>query len=61
MGEVEETYIALVAAITRYQPVLICVADDDVETYADIRLRSNRVDMARVRFISCLLYTSRCV
>jgi agmatine/peptidylarginine deiminase len=52
LGEVEETYIALVAAITRYQPVLICVADDDVETYADIRLRSNRVDMARVRFIS---------
>ena len=52
LAEVEETYIALVAAITRFQHVLICVADDDVETYADIRLRSNRVDMARVRFVT---------
>ena len=52
LGEVEDTYIALVAAITRFQHVLICVADDDVETYADIRLRSNRVDMARVRFVT---------
>ena len=52
LGEVEDTYIALVAAITRFQPVLICVADDDVETYANIRLRSNRVDMSRVRFVT---------
>ena len=52
LGDVEDTYIALVQAITRFQPVLICVADDDVETYADIRLRSNRVDMAQVRFVT---------
>ena len=52
LAEVEETYIALVAAITRFQPVLICVADDDIETYAEMRLRSNRVDMARVRFVT---------
>ena len=52
LAEVEETYIALVAAITRFQPVLICVADDDIETYAEMRLRSNRIDMARVRFVS---------
>jgi len=52
LGDVEDTYIALVQAITRFQPVLVCVADDDVETYADIRLRSNRVDMARVRFVT---------
>lgn len=52
LGEVEETYIALVAAITRFQPVIICVADDDVEAYADARLRSNRIDMERVRFVS---------
>ena len=48
----EETYIALVAALVRFQHVVICVADDDVETYAEIRLRSNRVDMQRVRFVS---------
>lgn len=50
LGEVEETYIALVAAITRFQPVVICVADDDVESYAQARLSSNRIDMDRVRF-----------
>ena len=52
LGEVEETYIALVAAITRFQDAWICVADDDVETYAAARLRSARVDMERVRFIA---------
>ncbi|ALN63683.1 hypothetical protein GLA29479_2820 [Lysobacter antibioticus] len=51
LGEVEETYIALVAAIVRYQPVLICVADDDVQAYARARLSSARIDMACVHFI----------
>ncbi len=52
LAGVEETYIALVAAIVRFQRVVICVADDDVETYAEMRLRSNRVDMDRVRFVT---------
>ena len=52
LAEVEDTYIALVAAVTRFQPLIICVADDDVEAYADARLRSNRIDMARVRFVT---------
>lgn len=51
LGEVEETYIALVAAITRFQPVIVCVADEDVEAYARARLSSARVDMERVRFV----------
>ena len=51
LGEVEETYIALVAAITRFQPAIICVADEDVEAYARARLASARVDMEHVRFI----------
>lgn len=51
LGEVEETYIALVAAITRFQPVIVCVADEDVESYAQARLASNRIDMTRVRFV----------
>ncbi len=50
LAEVEDTYLALVAAITRFQPVLVCVADDDLETYAEMRMRSNRIDMDRVRF-----------
>ncbi|MGY1457500.1 agmatine deiminase family protein [Luteimonas sp. A534] len=52
LGEVEDTYIAHVAAIARFQRVLICVADDDVEAYARARLASNRIDMARVGFIT---------
>ncbi|TWI03891.1 agmatine/peptidylarginine deiminase [Luteimonas cucumeris] len=51
LGEVEETYIALVAAIARFQRVVICVADDDVQAYARARLSSARVDMARVTFV----------
>jgi agmatine/peptidylarginine deiminase len=51
LGEVEETYVALVAAITRFEDVVIIVADEDLQTYAEARLRSNRVDMARVRFV----------
>lgn len=51
LGEVEETYIALVAAITRFQPAVIIVADEDVEAYARARLSSARVDMDRVRFV----------
>lgn len=52
LGDVEETYIALVAAITRFQPALVCVADDDVEAYARARLSSARIDMGRVTFIT---------
>ena len=51
LGEVEDTYIALVAAITRFQPVLVCVVDADLQAYARARLASARVDMARVRFV----------
>ena len=51
LGEVEDTYVALVAALTRFEDVLIVVADEDLQTYAEARLRSNRVDMERVRFV----------
>ena len=51
LAGVEDTYVALVGAITRFQRVIICVADDDLQTYAEARLRSARIDMARVRFV----------
>lgn len=50
LDEVEETYIALVAAITRFQRALVCVADEDVQAYARARLSSARIDMDRVEF-----------
>ncbi|MCI1729980.1 MAG: agmatine deiminase family protein [Chiayiivirga sp.] len=52
LAEVEDTYVALVGAITRFQPAVVCVADDDLQTYAEARLRSARVDMSRVRFVT---------
>ncbi len=51
LAEVEETYIALVAAITRFEPVVVCVADDDIQAYARARLASARVEMGHVRFV----------
>ena len=51
LGEVEDAYVALIGAIARYQDAVVCVADDDLQTYAEARLRSARVDMARVRFV----------
>jgi agmatine/peptidylarginine deiminase len=50
--DVEETYIALVAAITTFERAVICIADDDLQTYAEARLRSARVDMDRVQFVT---------
>lgn len=50
--DVEETYIALVAAITTFERAVICIADDDLQTYAEARLRSARVDMDRVLFVA---------
>lgn len=52
LGEVEETYVALVAAITRFQTAVVCVADDDLQIYAEARLRSARILMDRVRFVT---------
>ena len=51
LGQVEDTYIALVAAIVRHTRAIVCVADDDLQTYAEARLRSARVDLSRVRFV----------
>ncbi len=51
LEEVEDTYIALLAAITRFQAVIVCVPDDDVQAYARARLASARVDMHQVRFV----------
>ncbi|TAK39961.1 MAG: agmatine deiminase family protein [Lysobacteraceae bacterium] len=49
LDAVEETFVALVAAITRFEPVVVCVGDGDIEDHARARLSAARVDMARVR------------
>jgi agmatine/peptidylarginine deiminase len=47
---VERTYVALVAAITRFQPALVCVADAALKARAAALLEAAGVDLARVRF-----------
>ena len=51
LAAVEECFIALVAAIARFQPAVVCVADADLEAYARARLSSARIDMGRVSFV----------
>jgi len=51
LAAVEECFIALAGAIARFQPVVVCVADADLEAYARARLSSARIDMNRVSFV----------
>ncbi|MFY2764929.1 agmatine deiminase family protein [Arenimonas sp. MALMAid1274] len=50
LAGVESTYVDLVAAICRFQPALICVADVALRERAAARLAAAGVDPARVRF-----------
>lgn len=51
LGEVEQTYVALVAAIISFQRVLLCVANEAIEHRARGLLTRVGVDIACVRFI----------
>jgi len=51
LADVESTYIALVAAIVRFEPVLICVASAAVEQDARRLLAAAGVPMQNVRLI----------
>lgn len=51
LAQVEQTYVALVSAITRFQPALVCVAGPALRERAAARLASAGVDPDRVRFI----------
>ena len=50
LAQVEQTYVGLVAAITRFQPALVCVAGPALRERAAAQLASAGVDLARVRF-----------
>ena len=51
LASVEATFVALVGAITRFQPVLLCVADAEVERRARRLLADAGAQIARIRFI----------
>jgi agmatine/peptidylarginine deiminase len=48
---VEDSYAALVAAITRFQPAIVCVADAGIEARAATRLRDAGAPPTRLRFV----------
>lgn len=50
LAQVEQTYVGLVAAITRFQPALVCVADAALRERAAAQLASAGVDPGQVRF-----------
>ena len=50
LAQVEQTYVALVAAITRFEPALVCVAGAELRERASAQLASAGVDLSRVRF-----------
>lgn len=49
LESVESTYVALVAAITRFELALVCVADQSIEARARALL-TNSADLSRVKF-----------
>lgn len=51
LADVETTYVALVAAIVRFEPVIVAVADEALEAHARARLVDAGVDLDRVRFV----------
>jgi agmatine/peptidylarginine deiminase len=51
LADVESTCTALVAAITRFEPVLVCVADAQVRARAEGLFAAAGVDAAKRRFV----------
>ncbi|RCS30204.1 agmatine deiminase family protein [Rhodanobacter denitrificans] len=51
LAAVETTYVALAAAVTRFQPLIIVVADAALRTHVQSQLRDAGVDLAKVRFV----------
>ena len=52
LAEVETTYVALAAAITRFEPLVIVVANTALEARATARLHAAGVALACIRFIA---------
>jgi len=51
LERIERAYLGLAAAIARFEPLVVCVADDAVERRARGRLDGAGVDAARLRFV----------
>lgn len=51
LAAVETTYVALAAAVTRFQPLIVVVADAALRAHVQAQLGGAGVDPAKVRFV----------
>ncbi|GGA16659.1 agmatine deiminase family protein [Dyella nitratireducens] len=51
LEQVESTYVALAAAVTRFQPLIIVVADAALRAHATAKLQAAHADLSRIRFV----------
>jgi agmatine/peptidylarginine deiminase len=51
LTDVESTYVAIAAAVSRFQPLVVVVAGAELEQHARTRLGGAGVDLAQVRFV----------
>ena len=51
LDEVESTYVALAVAVTRYQPLIIVVADATLHAHVRAKLQAAGADLTRIRFV----------
>lgn len=51
LASVETTYVALAAAVARFQSLIIVVPDAALHAHAEARLHEHGVDLSRVRFV----------
>ncbi|HET7332576.1 agmatine deiminase family protein [Dyella sp.] len=51
LEQVESTYVALAAAVTRFQSLIIVVADAVLHAHVNTKLQDSGTDMARIRFV----------
>ncbi|RAN81442.1 agmatine deiminase [Bacillus sp. SRB_336] len=51
LASVETTYVALAAAVTRFQRLIIVVSDAELHAHVQTQLQGAGVDLSRVRFV----------
>ncbi|HTV85996.1 MAG TPA: agmatine deiminase family protein [Dyella sp.] len=51
LDAVESTYVALAAAVTRFEPLIIVVADEALEGHVVAKLQQAEADLKRIRFV----------
>jgi len=51
LAEVETTYVALAAAVTRFQHLIVVVPDSALRIHVEAQLNKAAVDLAKIRFV----------